>query len=196
MIKTDLRQGNPVIYRGTNSVGANGHAFVIEGFDIEGSWYEINFGWNGASNGSYTIDDITPGNSDYSFNQAAVFGIKPNNSTYRDRYELDNTWETSSFMTVNATQQGHSIDPKSDVDWTWFYNDTAGTVTIDTINSNGDTVMRLYDYYGNYIAYDDDGGVDYLSKITRSLAVGRYYIKVQSYGGDSTISSYDLRVSQ
>jgi len=126
----------------------------------------------------------------------STIGIKPNNSTYLDRYEPDNIWKKSSYIIVGKTNREYSINPKSDIDFTWFWNDTAGVVTIETLDSNGDTEMQLYDYYGNQVAYDDDGGFGYLSKISTNLGVGRYYIKVTSYGSSSTISSYDLRVTK
>ncbi len=195
-LKTELRKGHPILYTGFNAPETSGHTFVLEGFDTEGSFYEINFGWNGNSNGVYTLNDITPKTDDYSSHHRALFNLKPNNTTYKDRYEPDNTWDKSSYIVANTTNAGYSINPASDADYTWFWNDTSGTVTIETRNSSGDTVMWLYNYYGQQIAYDDDGGVDNLSKITTNLASGQYYIKVMSYNSGSVIGAYDLRISK
>ena len=63
-----------------------------------------------------------------------------------------------------------------------------------TINSSGDTRMWLYNKYGNQIAYNDDGGTNYLSKITQTLDSGTYYIKIDEYGNNNIISSYDIRI--
>jgi len=56
--------------------------------------------------------------------------------------------------------------------------------------------MWLYNYYGQQIAYDDDSGVNSLSKISTNLAAGQYYIKVTSYSSGSVLGAYDLRISK
>lgn len=54
--------------------------------------------------------------------------------------------------------------------------------------------MWLYDKYGEQVAYDDDGGSGALSKITISLSSGTYYIKIDEYGNNNIISSYDIEI--
>lgn len=210
MIKTDLRQGFPVYYDGVHKgVDENGkkqeygHAFVIDGFDVDGNLFHINWGANGSSgsssDGMYRLYALNyDSNNQYNYNQTAILGIKPNNSTYRDPYEKDNTWQTSSYMTingVNSRKNGHSISPKSDRDWINFYNDATRTITIETMNSPyGDTTLTLYNQYGQYVASDDDGGSGLLSKITKTLSSGTYYIEVESYENEETVSSYDIEI--
>lgn len=191
MIKTDLRQGFPVYYRArTDSAG---HGFILDGFDVDGNEFQVNWGWNGSSNGMYRLTNL----NGYNNSQHAVLGIKPNNTNFRDGYENDNSWQTSTTMSVDGTitrQNNHSIDPANDTDWINFWNPTNQSVTIETLNSSGDTRMWLYNKYGNQIAYNDDGGTNYLSKITQTLASGTYYIKIDEYGNNDIISSYDIRI--
>ena len=189
MIKTDLRQGYPIYY-GTDSLH---HVFTLDGFfrhaSLIGTYFHLNFGYNGDTNGWYLLGGM---NFETHY---AIFGIKPN--TLTDAYENDNSWRTSSAMSVGGEitrQNGHSIQPRTDVDWINFDNPRNQTVTIETLNSGGDTVMTLYDYSGNQIAYDDDGGTGYLSKISKVLTNGKYYLKINSYGNRSTISSYDVKI--
>ena len=187
MLKTDLRQGYPIYF------DYAGHAFVIDGFfrhdSLIGTYFHMNYGHGGGNDGWYLLSGLNSGT------HCATFGIKPN--TLTDAYENDNSWRTSSAMRVNGEitrQNKHSIQPRTDSDWINFYNPRNQTVTIETLNSSGDTVMGLYDYSGNRIAYDDDGGTGYLSKISKRLTNGKYYLKINSYGNRSTISSYDVKI--
>jgi len=187
MIKTDLRQGHPVLY------GNHQHTFVLDGFDVDGNEFQVNWGWDGSSNGMYRLTNL----NGYNIGQRAMLGLKPNNTNLRDGYENDNSWQTSTPMVVDGTitrQNNHSIDPANDTDWINFWNPTNQSVTIETLNSSGDTRMWLYNKYGNQIAYNDDGGIGYLSKITQTLDSGTYYIKIDEYGNNNIISSYDIRI--
>ena len=195
MIKTDLRQGFPVYYVGVNTTSTphTAHTFIIDGFDVDGNDFEINWGWNGSANGMYHLSDL----NGYGNGQFAILGIKPNNNVYRDPYENDNSWQRSSYMAtngINSRKNGHSINPSNDQDWINFYNDTRRTITIETLNSSGDTRMWLYNKDGDQVAYNDDGGSGYLSKINMTLDGGTYYIKVDEYGNNNVIPSYDIRI--
>jgi hypothetical protein len=192
-IKTDLRQGFPVMYAGFSLGG--GHIFMIDGFDVDGNEFHINWGWGGNFNGDFRLSSLEPGTQNFNTNQVAILGIKPNN--LHDNYESDDNWQTSSLMSVgghDGRKNHHSINPVNDQDWINFWNPTNQNITIETLNSSGDTRMWLYDRYGNQIAYNDDGGVGSLSKITKTLNSGTYYIKIDEYGNNNIISSYDIEI--
>ncbi|MBN1388827.1 MAG: C10 family peptidase [Bacteroidales bacterium] len=80
-IINDLILGRPIIYSGNADDGESGHAFNIDGVNGTGSkginYFHLNWGWGGNLNGYYLIDDLTPGNHDYSENHLAVFKIQP-----------------------------------------------------------------------------------------------------------------------
>lgn len=82
MMRDELDNSRPVIYRGNNDEG--GHAFVLDGYDSEG-YFSVNWGWGGASNGYFLLSALDPygqgaGGSDsgYNDNQGAVVGIQEN----------------------------------------------------------------------------------------------------------------------
>ena len=83
MIRSDLDDGMPIQYRGTDS-GA-GHSFVCDGYKKKvfssDYLYHFNWGWNGNSDGWYAIDVTGNVNNQmlYATNQAAVFNIYPYN---------------------------------------------------------------------------------------------------------------------
>ena len=193
-IKTDLRQGFPVMYAGWGTGGA--HIFMIDGFDVDGNEFQINWGWGGSFNGNFQLSSLEPSKYNFNSTQVAILGIKPNN--LHDNYEPDDGWQTSSLMSVgghDGRKNNHSINPINDQDWITFWNPVNNqNVTIETLNSAGDTRMWLYDKNGNQIAYNDDGGVGTLSKITKTLNSGTYYIKIDEYGNNNIISSYDIEI--
>jgi len=69
LIQGELSNNRPLYYDGGDSSG--GHAFVLDGYDADG-YYHFNWGWSGAYNGKYAIDDLTPGGSDFSANQGMM----------------------------------------------------------------------------------------------------------------------------
>ena len=77
MLIDELLQGRPIIYSGDGDNGEAGHAFNIDGVGAGGTYYHLNWGWSGSMNGFFTLDDLTPGGSNFSYNQAAVLGIRP-----------------------------------------------------------------------------------------------------------------------
>lgn len=77
LIKTELSEGRPVIYDGTNKDATDAHCFVCDGYDADG-YFHFNWGWAGALNGYFSIDSMMPYTDyDYSYNQEALIGITP-----------------------------------------------------------------------------------------------------------------------
>lgn len=73
LIKQNLDEGKPVIYRGS---GSGGHAFVCDGYDSEYKFH-FNWGWAGRGDGYYTLNNLTPNGHNYNNYQAAIVYIKP-----------------------------------------------------------------------------------------------------------------------
>ena len=78
-IKSDINNGRPIMYRGE---GSGGHAFVCDGY-TDGDLFHFNWGWRGSQNNLWlTVDNITPGGSNYSKKQKAIFEIHPDNNLF------------------------------------------------------------------------------------------------------------------
>lgn len=80
LLKTELNARRPILYRGT---GTGGHAFVCDGYkDIE--YFHFNWGWSGAMDGYYYLNDLTPQNAynnlNFTQDQGALIGIKPSSA--------------------------------------------------------------------------------------------------------------------
>ena len=75
MVKSELDQGRPLIYKGyTEDLGA-GHAFVINGYDDD--YFHLNWGWSGSYNGWYLINNLSPGGYNFSTWQGAIINLYP-----------------------------------------------------------------------------------------------------------------------
>ena len=106
ILKNELNNGRPIYYAGyINDLMQGGHAFVCDGYqDIDPAGLDrfFYFSWGeggGGGNGYYNLNDLTPGNSDYTYQQWAIIGISPDlNSTIADadgnNYSIVYYWHT------------------------------------------------------------------------------------------------------
>lgn len=76
MIVKEIDSGRIVLYGGSSDKG--GHAFVCDGYDLEGSKLHINWGWGGTDNGFFTLDLVHGKDDIYNSLQYAILGIAPN----------------------------------------------------------------------------------------------------------------------
>lgn len=75
MLQNELNAGHPIGYSGGTGYGA--HAFVMDGFQAT-DYYHINWGWGGAGNGYFYLNNLSPFTGyDFTANQAAILGIVP-----------------------------------------------------------------------------------------------------------------------
>ena len=88
-VRFNIAQGYPVLYGGERE-GASStdgtHQFIIDGYKKDNfasqPVYHINYGWGGASNGFYYLDEINgEACTDYHLNQYAILNTYPNYSS-------------------------------------------------------------------------------------------------------------------
>ncbi len=114
-----------------------------------------------------------------------------------DSYEPNDAYYQAKTIVVGETLSNLTIDPVGDQDWFHFQVNTyPQQVIIETTGVNADTRMWLYDNTGTtQLAFDDDSGQGYFSKITYTFdQIGNYYIKIDDYGNNSIIDNYNLTV--
>jgi hypothetical protein len=111
-------------------------------------------------------------------------------------YEPDNTVGQAKLIT-SGTPQTRSIVPKTDVDWIRFQLSATSGVVLETSGPlESDT--RIYLYSGpTELERNDDDGIDFYSYLDRlcgvnPLPAGTYYVKVEEYGNNVEIQSYNL----
>jgi len=84
LLRQELVNGRPVLYRGSNPDNGTGHAFNIDGFRDE-YFFHFNWGWNGWGNGYYRLEAMADGGGNFTGGQAALFGIQPSTLPLHDR---------------------------------------------------------------------------------------------------------------
>jgi hypothetical protein len=94
LLQNELLSNRPVYYQG---FGTGGHAFVCDGVD-EMNLYHFNWGWNGAYNGYFALNDLTPGSYNFTSGQGAIIGIGPNDGS---TVVQDTTWFDTVTNLVN-----------------------------------------------------------------------------------------------
>ncbi|MFT3769398.1 MAG: DVUA0089 family protein [Minicystis sp.] len=125
------------------------------------------------------------------------------------------TEPNNTFATANGPFGAHaliqaSISPTADKDWFAIQVATVSDLEIETFDGSGpgscagiDTVATFYGTDGTTIlAQQDDGGIGTCSKIdpkvdagVRHLAPGTYFVRIEDFLNDTTVSSYRLEIS-
>ena len=124
MLKSNLDAGIPIIYNGFNSSNAGGHCFICDGYDAN-DFFHFNWGQRGNYDGYFEIDDMTPSNQNFSFNQGAILDLVP----------------TIDRIVENSTQN-----------LLVYPNPTSGIFTIDRNNTDLDgCCFRIYDAFGKLL---------------------------------------------
>ena len=111
-----------------------------------------------------------------------------------DLYEDDNSFATSKNIALNSIQE-RSISSIDDVDYVNFTLDSFYLVDIETSGFSGDTRLWIFNQHYKQFAFDDDSGTGYFSSISGSLKPGIYFLKIDEFGNDDEIESYNLSIS-
>lgn len=137
----------------------------------------------------------TPGNSGYT-NEAfqTTFPTGPVNNMFANRTSLSGTSITATGTNTGANKEAGEPNHNSNtggksVWWTWTAS-SSGSVQIDTIGSNYDTLLGVYTGSNvaalSSVASDDDSGGSNTSKVTFNAVAGTtYQIAVDGYNGAS-----------
>ncbi len=78
MLRHELEEGRPIVYAG-HVMAMSGHAFNIDGVDGHG-FYHVNWGYNGAYDGWYDLDILSPWEPVYSGSDGLMNGFFSNQS--------------------------------------------------------------------------------------------------------------------
>ncbi len=84
MLRQELINGRPVVYRGVDPDNGAGHAFNVDGFHSN-DYFHFNWGWDGTGNGYFRIENMGAGGGNFTNGQAALFWIQPNSLPMHDR---------------------------------------------------------------------------------------------------------------
>ncbi|MDR2495553.1 MAG: thiol protease/hemagglutinin PrtT [Tannerellaceae bacterium] len=90
LMQREINEGRPILYGGITGYSVEedeGHQFVVDGYSVSAptlpgeagkSYYHINWGWNGSSNGHYLLSALNPNSAHkgYNLEQDAVIGLR------------------------------------------------------------------------------------------------------------------------
>ena len=77
IILDHLDHGKPLYYAGwADTINESGHAFVCDGYQ-DTSYFHFNWGWGGALDGYFLIDQLTPGGNDFTLDHELIVNIFP-----------------------------------------------------------------------------------------------------------------------
>ena len=74
LLQEELYSERAIYYRGNNSSGDGGHAFVCDGFQGT-DHYHFNWGWGGSADGYYYTNSLNPG-SVFTYDQGVIIGLE------------------------------------------------------------------------------------------------------------------------
>ena len=78
MLIDHLDQHIPLYYAGWSDYEfISGHAFIFDGYQ-DSTFFHINWGWGGSSDGYFSVNDLTPGASDFTLLHEAIANAVPN----------------------------------------------------------------------------------------------------------------------
>ncbi len=122
LIKAALDDAKPVLYRGRDNAANAGHAWVCDGYNAS-DYFHMNWGWNGGSNGYFSVDDLTPGSGYYNDSQGIIINT-PKTMTL-----------SASALTFcyGATSSSVSVTCNS----VWTVSDNASWITTNVVSGFG-----------------------------------------------------------
>ena len=87
LIYKEVRENRPVYYsalNGEEGCDVSGHAFVIDGYQADGNYFHVNWGWGGACNGYFNLFALDPNapespvtSTGWHYQMLALVGLSP-----------------------------------------------------------------------------------------------------------------------
>ena len=168
MLYSELSKGYPVMCSGGE------HAYVLDGYDSNTNLYHFNFGWGGAGDGYYPVDDSPNAMGGYSSYVTIVYDIHPQkrniDATISCALNADDVTKVDVTLSVvnnstlpvkslclYVTEKGGSADDVSEASWTGSTIENNGknysiSFTIDKNSVYDNTTFFLTDEQKNVLA--------------------------------------------
>jgi hypothetical protein len=193
LLKSEIDAGHPLFYTG---YGSGGHAFVCDGYQDD-DFFHFNWGWGGAYDGYFYIDDLTPGSSNFTSSQSVIAGVIP--SIAEEKFDSTNAIQLNCGSPYNGnTADGFNLSNQYQ---NTYWQETGkekihkititfqGRITAKISNTNGqdlDVFILNYANRQNCLASGDTAA------ILDNADPGEYYIVVDGrYGAEG---NYTLEI--
>ena len=143
-IKNELSNARPVIYAGVQRDAYAGHCFILDGYrDVTINnniltYFSINWGWDGNSDGEYLIDNFNTPNGTFNESQQAIIGLKPpiNNINY-----TLSSFKTPTLLNVQNNSNTYLLQ----------FSIASNIINNGNVPFNGDISIFIYDTSNQFI---------------------------------------------
>ncbi len=144
LLMDNLDEGMPILYSGSGSAG--GHSFVCDGYN-DLNYFHFNWGWSGANDGYFLLNNLNSGNGDFTADQSAVINIIPYDAPYCKENRL-----YTKHSAVITDGSGYSMY-WNNTHCSWLINPTGATEITIKFNSlsteEGKDIIYIYDGNSN-----------------------------------------------
>ena len=144
VLKNEIDQRRVIYNSGCTENYASCHAYLLDGYD-EDDRFHINYGWGGASNAYYAIDNFVAGPSHYDYGAETVVNIFPSGAVPSE-YCQGHQRNTASFGYVadgSPTTKPYQSDP--DCSWMVSVQDALSyTFHFDRLDLNEGDYVTIY----------------------------------------------------
>ncbi len=166
LLYNEMEKGQPVM------CGGGGHAYVIDGYDAELGLFHFNFGWGGAGDGYYLVDDSEDSMGGYNDGVSIVYDIHPASRNIIADIETNNAIIRNGQATVSAYIRNQSTLP---IRHLYLFTNTDEQAPVDTtmavwrgadIDNNGEIQHIFMDF-----PIIDQGNMLYLTITDENLYI-------------------------
>ena len=185
LIKNEIDNKRPVLYRGTGSGG--GHAFIIDGYNKSG-YFHFNWGWGGRSDGYFVTTALNPGElgigggaGGYNYYQGMTICVQPAQSSSTSNIEITSDglvikWDQLNEYGLSTRIMNQNwISSKFDAAWKMEATDGSETIYYEFMPN---TTLNSYYYFNTYYAIND--------VFSRYITNGTYKVSLVVREYDST----------
>jgi len=171
LLKTELDNKRPMMYRGRTSDNSTGHTFVCDGYDVN-ELFHFNWGWAGYQDGYYNVNAALS----YSYQNAAIIGIKP--AVEVPKFKLSLAQSLSSSIHLNSMKIGESSNMMIKIKNTGN-KDFTGYLGIGLTDNTGSLKYILNSQTSVKLIQQNKEKTDYIScKIPLDAIPGQYLLKL------------------
>jgi len=111
----NLENKQPVLYR--SSMGWGGHVYLCDGYQ-DSTHFHFNWGWGGAYNGYFFIDNLVPGGININSGQGAIFNIYPDTTQFEfPDYNINNELLTNNVGSFEDGSANLDYLPETQKSW-------------------------------------------------------------------------------
>lgn len=168
MVKEELDEGRPLMLAGSNN-GTGGHEWVCDGYQTNGTYYHMNWGWGGSSNGYFRLYLLNPAGGNYSDDRQAVIRICPLSNKPIAAFSASTT-----YPAVNAPVDFIDESLQNPTSWLWTFD--GGTPATSTDQNPTGITFATNGYHCVSLKVTNADGTD--------IKTRERYVKV---GGSPTV---------